>query len=406
MSFFILAKSLTRDVLVTLAKRLDVTIDVKVKGRVESIRVSFPTDKVGNKIMLPMGVAASVEDFIDLPKIIIDVSRNKRLEPFAPFLTRPEQLLFLEPLLKDSFALVAQAWDLKPSFGKTFIALYAVAWYGLETTIVVHRLDIADIWRAGIKRFGLLNTSVVMIGALKKSKNIDVLIVDEAHACCTKNGVEAIMSKHPRVLIGLSGTFYKNDVFGPYLDWFYGPRIKLEGDAKEIYDQRRTGKIIVEQIFTGIRPRPTKIWGDFLDSLARNEERNRTICDVVSQKVFEGRVIILFVKTIVHGNLIRELLEEKHVEAKCRFATDKCPESFQCLITTFSKMGTGVSDERIDCCVFAIDVVEKVLQYVYRASRNEKRDAFLIDFVDESKCLKRHAEERKNVYLEAGFEFV
>ncbi len=260
-----------------------------------------------------------------------------RAARLAPFELRPEQQMFVERLLRPPLRPSCQAWDLLPSFGKTRTALYAAAWLGLKTTILCHRVDIRKMWQTEAEQFGV-SAEVIMLGELGRSGDLsgELLIVDEAHACCTKIGVRRLALVTPLVLIGLSGTFYRSDLEAPYVGWFFGPRLRLQEDARRVFQESRTGKIYYRQIQTGQRPKTSPHWGTMLESLAVNQERNEMILQHVLREIRSGKKLILFVKSCDHGRVLRDLILAAGHMAYCRFADDELQQNFDCVVTTYS----------------------------------------------------------------------
>lgn len=401
MSFFIRSNIFDATEKQNLIKLLSRRVAVYKNGGRCLELVNWPARVVddGGLLRLPLGVAHVVHKHLTR----LQYDGGDRMARIGKFCLRREQEIFLEPLLKEPLFVAAQAWNLQPSFGKTITALYAAAWYGLDTVIVVHRRDLLKMWQCEAAKYNV-KVNVVMISQLKKMVVYDgLVIVDEAHASCCKQAVDALIKFMPRLLIGLSGTFYRSDVLAPFVNWFFGPPIELKNQALIEYSSTRSGKIYFEQVETGFVPEKTDNWGALLISLIEIPARNQMIVERVVDLLAAGKKIILFVKNCSHGRILCETLVKKGHDAYCRFAKEDLKSDFDVIVTTYSKMGTGTSDSRINCVVFAIDALQYIVQYVYRGSREKDKDCLLIDFCDDNFVLKKHAKQRRSKYLQFGF---
>jgi superfamily II DNA or RNA helicase len=318
---------------------------------------------------------------------------------------RPEQFAFLKSSLQMKYPF-SQAWNLKPSFGKTVTCLVALQMYKMNACVVVHRKDLKKQWEVERDKFvrnSNIKIDIIMMSQLEKY-NPEVLVIDEAHACITKNFVSVLAEKTPKILIGLSGTFFRYDIMDPCLSWLFGPILNLDGDAKKILDTSTTRNLYVKIVYTGISLPPDLNfkeaggWNQVLNFLMTSEKRNCLIIDCIKQNLDKN--ILVIVKFTEHGNNLKQLLAQENISSICYFANQELENvmSHEIIISTSKKIGTGISLNKLNCLILASDLVNYSFQCISRILRDGKQDAYIFDFVDSNFVLKKHFLERSQVY--------
>lgn len=354
-------------------------------------------DRAARTVLLPLGYCAA--KFPEaIPPLSFSYDKNKPL----PVTLRSEQESFLERFVTSVKSKNAMGWELEPGFGKTVLVLTLAARCGLVTIIAVHRKCLKEQWENEIARFGLPSIRVIMAAELKNPVPVELLVLDEAHLLITQGVIPNLSKWKPSFLLGLSGTFYR---YGgdPSLDWFFPERMKLEKEEVAMNSLRKTGKVYVELFKTGIVPTykttPTgKLdWNSVLQSLSENEARNNIIADKAVES--SSAYVLVLVKFIKHGEVLYNLISSKTAR-KCCLCTggSNIDESADIYISTFKKMGTGVSIEKLNTLIVAADVENYAIQYFGRVMRNGGKDAYIIDLVDEFPSLAKHSATRLLVY--------
>jgi superfamily II DNA or RNA helicase len=365
------------------------------------IQVYWPLFSDHINVHLPLGFITCNSEFIP-DSFEIKTNPDYTLNDVV---LRPEQQSFLKRVLKPNPTQhIAQAWELEPAFGKTITCVAAIAFYQVDTVIVVHRRDLKSQWITSIKS-ALKNvefeTKVVMISEIKKITKCDLLVIDEAHVCITPKSAELLAILHPKIIIGLSGTFYRHDHNNVYLEWLFGPKIGLEQDEINIMKETTSRCIEVEIIHTNIVPKVQhssngKVdWNHILVQLSRNDLRNNMIVETV--KKHSHLNILILVKFVEHGMVLHDQLES----SVTYFGKDKLTKvvcDAPIIISTAQKVGTGISLNKLNCLIFATDFVNYSIQYISRVLRDKNQDAKIIDFVDDYSILKYHAKKRRQVY--------
>lgn len=320
---------------------------------------------------------------------------------------RPEQKAFLLPNLIKSIP-SAQGWDIKPGFGKTITCLVALKIYNMVSLIVVHRIDLKKQWETEIDKLNFgLSIKVVMISNLDKH-DADVIVIDEAHACLTSKAIMVLATKTPKILIGLSGTFFRYDIRHKCLSWFFGEPLQLTSDVKQILNSSTTRQITLNIINTGIKlpesicPRQSGGWNKVLSYYMEHSGRNNIIINQVLNNI--GKQILIIVRFVRHGQMIQQLLKQENIDCFCYFSNEKIEQvsNTSIIISTNKKIGTGISLNRLNCLILATDLVNYSFQCISRILRDGHQDAFIIDLVDDHPILKNHFGQRLKVYNSLG----
>ena len=411
MSVPIQQKLLTKETKLFLYKNLQTFVPNPNKMGPKTIVVSWPLKKSGNGTFnLPLGIVCNTPELNNISPPFISPLTAFGREALSDstcgpsFVLRPEQEIFLKKVLVSKPERpFSQAWDLNPGFGKTITCIAAILFYNIDTIIVVHRACLLKQWQVELAlhtSHSKLAIKVVMLSQLSKCNVNGLLIIDEAHACMTKNGIEIFTNIEPKIMIGLSGSFFRYDANQPYLKWLYGEPITLPEDAQELVKESTTREITLRVVETNISPTVVVKngrldWNCVLTSLSENEERNLIISDLVN--FYHDKKILILVKRVEHGKLLHNLISDS---VTC-FGSDSVTQAMlesRVLISSSMKIGTGMSLNRLNCIILATDVVNYTIQYVSRILREKTQDALIIDIVDKNFTLAKHFAARKVVY--------
>ena len=72
------------------------------------------------------------------------------------------------------------------------------------------------------------------------------------------------------------------------------------------------------------------------------------------------------------------------------------------LISSFQKVGTGFSHDKLDMLILGSDTEEYFLQYLGRVFRREDCSPLVVDIVDDHPILWKHYRTRSKIYRECG----
>lgn len=385
--------------------RLDISVQLVHTYTIanKTVHVSWPVRISHGLINLP--ISWLNEKRLALPSVH-DVKCKHVLDTIV---LRPEQEIFVKQVLHAQPTIFAQAWSVRPGFGKTHVCLYVIAYYGIPCTIVVHRVGIKEMWKRTIDQVKITNVKVCMLSEFGVDDAKHMVVVDEAHACVTTKTLHKFTNIFPQILIGLSGTFYRYDEKQAHLRWLFGEPIELCAHAEQVLCETTRREIHIVPIKTNMCPelvqnRLGKLdWTHAMKSLAFNDARNKLIASLVREHSIKSNVLIL-VRFVQHGHILKELLADMNV--MLYFANDPLPTQANVIISTAKKIGTGVSLDHLNCLVFASDFERYSIQYISRVLRVKTQNATVVDLIDQHGILWRHYQSRAQVYRQLGAIFI
>ena len=100
---------------------------------------------------------------------------------------------------------------------------------------------------------------------------------------------------------------------------------------------------------------------------------------------------------------IYEILKEKG-ENVCIFKESDTTFNTDCriLVSSYQKVGTGFSFDKLDMLILGTDTEEYFLQYLGRVFRRLDVKPIVIDIVDSHPILMKHFNSRRKIYKETG----
>lgn len=314
-------------------------------------------------------------------------------------------------------------------FGKTMLGICLAHASGLKCGVLAHRGVLFDQWEESIAKFtnakvqrvdtdGVLdptadfyifNISFVhkcwskdlrkwvpkKLGIYKDT--IGVLIVDEAHIACAAEMSKALLYFNPRIAIALTATPTRKDGMDKALELYFGK-----------YDTTRiiriaTEPFLVYRLPTGIKPEFTrntfgkKDWNSVISYLVTNEARNNIIINLICK--FKEYNILVLTKRKPHCMLLSKALSELYVTNTVMVGTTKkYDKNARVLLSTYSKLGVGFDDTRLNMLIVACSVTE-VEQYAGRLRDGIDKKRIIIDLVDNDPNCKSHWSERRSWYI-------
>src|SRR3972149_1668466 len=313
-------------------------------------------------------------------------------------------------------------------YGKTYLAIRLAFQLKLKTAILAHRTILIDQWYDSIIKFtnakvqrvdtnGILDDSadfyifnITFVPKywdkevkmwrnknLGRYKDIGCLIVDEAHIACAEEMSKALLFFNPKVCIALTATPEREDGLDEVLKLYFGDYKKTQ--IVEICNN----PFIVYSFFTNIKPpivynkAGKKDWGSIVDFLAEDKDRNKMILDIVLK--FEKNTILVLTKRIKHCNLLDEMMRKKGIITSVMTGTQQTyDKASRVLISTFSKLGVGFHDKRLDMLIIASSV-KNIEQYAGRLRDGVNKKRIIIDMIDFDYNCIAHWKKRKAWYL-------
>ena len=307
-----------------------------------------------------------------------------------------------------------------PGFGKTITSLSIISELKKTTLIIVNKIVLVEQWREAIKKFldmdvffikgkncKIKPSSIYIVNAINlpkfdidflKNLGIGCVIVDECHLILTKIFSQALFQICPKYLLGLSATPYRSDGFDTLFNLYFGEN-RLN---KSLYCPHKVinidSKIPIE--FT-LAKNGNINWNSVIDSQSFSQERNELICNYIEK--YKEKNILVLCKRIKQMNLLNEMLREKNIDSVTFKESDiSFDKESKVLISSFQKVGTGFSHDKLDMLILAVDTEEYFLQYLGRVFRRKDSSPIILDIVDDNPVLWKHYRTRAKVYRQCG----
>lgn len=422
---------------------------------------------LNNRMVFPTGLLARVVAFLDRRKVAYEL-RDQRAPvagggrfDVAGRVPWPHQREAVETALKAGRGIIR----IGTGGGKTLVAAMLAGEYNVPTMIYVvgkdllhqfhremgkalgpdsvgivgdghcdiRRFTVCSVWTA-VTAFGLRThvslddedwaPEVVSVGPTHKRaiqaavENANLAIFDEAHflACET---IQAIFkaSRRCRYMFGMTGTDWRDDGADLLLEASCGERI-FNMPASRLIELGYlvTPKIALVEVPPLDEPCPNSWSAVYSRYVTHNDVRNQAIADGARRLVGMGRKVLILVRYLPHGQKLVDTLRDLPVffvnggmegearqEVRERFERGE----LRCLVAS-SVFDIGVDIPSLDALVLAGagKSTVRVLQRIGRVIRaaEGKRDAIVMDFIDNAKYLDKHSAIRIAVYeAEPGF---
>lgn len=320
-------------------------------------------------------------------------------------------------------------------FGKTLIALELARLLRQRTLIVVPKLDLLGQFVKDIERFyhtkpAIIQGDVCQVGDLtvatvqslrnriKEGKiprdAFGCVIADEAHLFVPAKQRAVIEWFSAYYRFGFTATARRSDGQGEAIGFLFGPQLI---DKK--LPRKKPSVLLVPYYgsFHGLE------YHEIIEEQTRDPERNRLLAQLIAGQCEAGRKTLVLTKRVAHYETLHEELLRRGVRGvhalsssdKTEFRKDLLarlrtePDSFDCLLGTFSLLSTGTDVPSLDTLILAGDLKSDVLaeQSVGRILRlfEGKPEPLVLDVCDRGNgILKNQAYLRKKFYLEQGWE--
>ncbi len=311
--------------------------------------------------------------------------------------------------------------------GKTVVGLRIIHEIGLSTLIVVHTKELLYQWAdkvrdvlgvepgiVGDNRWDEGEVTVAMIqtllsrGADKLQNDYAVLMFDECHRTSAADKFYQLGLSLPQVYrFGLSATPWRR-VRGEEIkiEAVVGPTI-FEVKAEDLIREKFLAKprfevITYESMMLSFSERYKELYEDLV---MNNEERNKVVVEKAVELAGKGHRVLIDVKRIEHGKILKKMLEEKGIKAEFLSSQSldrwEILEAFKngeipVLISTLLKEGVDIPE--ISAIILAgggkSDIM--TIQTIGRALRPKRgMKAVIVDVQDDDPLLFTHFIERQ-----------
>lgn len=392
---------------------------VRGKPRIISCAEDEP-DYIG----LPRGCEAEAVELLSTYGISAEVTDRRHdgtrmPNKFAGTLQDRQQVALNAILARDIGVLCAPT-----AFGKTIVAIAAVAARGRNALVLVHRRRLAEQWRERLREF--LDVPADAVGVLgpngtKASGQIDIglfqslfrngrvndivakyghVVVDECHHVSAFSFEQVMKQVHARYVLGLTATPVRQDGHHPIVHMQCGPIRQRISEKEDTRTHAFTHTVIVRETKLAIADAAEKPIYEIYDTLVEDEDRNALIVDDLLSCCHEGRLPLLLSERKRHLQILKERVEDEvdHCfvltggmgKKRTRDAVERLSalESGESavLLATGKFVGEGFDHASLDTLFLAFPVSWKgiVQQYVGRIHRRhaDKQEVRVYDYAD------------------------
>lgn len=242
-----------------------------------------------------------------------------------------------------------------PGSGKTIMGANLDCQLGLFSVVLVHREILCNQWKKTY--IDNTNAKVWIVGESNPPpscdviicmdtrwaqipeayrNNIGLLIIDEAHAFCTRSRVNCLLAFHPKYIIIETASLERDDEMHNMMYAIAGKH----GIYRELQDP-----FYVMKIMTNTQPelKQNKMggtdWAALTKDILMNERRNRIILGLVTSNLNRKILILTLLKE--HAEYLYNKLVQLRVPCDRLYGTRKSYNDATVLVGTVSKIGTG-----------------------------------------------------------------
>ena len=399
-----------------LRKNINSDLEIKIENKFGGVppRYIYPFEIEGENIILPFAYA--------ITKKIKRPVRENFLTLNIPFdgVLRPEQTEVRKEAIKQLSSSGSILLSMYCGFGKSATSMKIACDIGLKTLIIVNKIILIKQWEEGINIF-CPKASVQKITTKSKKDDCDfyiinaqnvekmgnsffsdigTVIVDEAHLIMAETLSRCLQWVHPRYLIGLTATPYRQDGLNLLLDLYFG-KYKI---IRTLFREH-----IAYKVLTGFKPIVEKAingrvnWSSVLESQANDTDRNELIIKIL--KHHTHRNFLVLTKRVAQGEyLVKRLIEEGENVTSLFGSNQEYNVTSRILVGTNSKCGTGFDHAKMDALLLACDLEQYFVQYLGRVFRTKDVKPIIFDLVDDYSLLSKHFNTRQKIYRELGGE--
>ena len=399
-----------------LRKNINSDLEIKIENKFGGVppRYIYPFEIEGENIILPFAYA--------ITKKIKRPVRENFLTLNIPFdgVLRPEQTEVRKEAIKQLSSSGSILLSMYCGFGNSAASMKIACDIGLKTLIIVNKIILIKQWEEGINIF-CPKASVQKITTKSKKDDCDfyiinaqnvekmgnsffsdigTVIVDEAHLIMAETLSRCLQWVHPRYLIGLTATPYRQDGLNLLLDLYFG-KYKI---IRTLFREH-----IAYKVLTGFKPIVEKAingrvnWSSVLESQANDTDRNELIIKIL--KHHTHRNFLVLTKRVAQGEyLVKRLIEEGENVTSLFGSNQEYNVTSRILVGTNSKCGTGFDHAKMDALLLACDLEQYFVQYLGRVFRTKDVKPIIFDLVDDYSLLSKHFNTRQKIYRELGGE--
>lgn len=325
------------------------------------------------------------------------------------------------------------------AFGKTVFAIAMIAERKVNTLILVHRKSLLDQWKKHLEDFLEINEIVINDEKKRKSKkqqssigtlysgrnsihgiidialiqscfdrnevssfveNYGMVIVDECHHVSSVSFEQVLRKMKAKYVYGLTATPIRKDGHQPIIFMQCG-KIRFTADAQSQMNNQSFSRILIPR-FTTFRniSSDNKTYTQIVETISKDEARNRLIIDDVHKAIVDGRTPIVLTNLTSHVRVLADMLlpyadnvltlvgADSTKGKRCameRLQNIPVTESLV-IVATGKYIGEGFDYPRLDTLFLVLPISWKgnIAQYAGRLHREckGKSEVRIYDYVD------------------------
>ena len=402
-------------------------------------RIISCSELTDDYLAIPRGCEDDVIDILkhyNVEYIVEDKSNHGRqLDVTFKGILREEQQTAMSCMLSHNIGTLSAT----TAFGKTVFAIAMIAERKVNTLILVHRKSLLDQWKNHLDNFLEINEVVVNDGKKRKSKkqqspigtlysgknsthgiidialiqscfdgndvssfveNYGMVIVDECHHVSSVSFEQVLRKVKAKYVYGLTATPVRKDGHQPIIFMQCG-KIRFTADAQSQMNNQSFSRILIPR-FTTFRniSSDDKTYTQIVETISKDEVRNRLIIDDVHKAIVEGRTPIVLTSLTSHVRVLADMLlpyadnvitlvgADSAKDKRCameRLQNIPITESLV-IVATGKYIGEGFDYPRLDTLFLVLPISWKgnVAQYAGRLHRDcrGKSEARIYDYVD------------------------
>ena len=402
-------------------------------------RIISCSELTDDYLAIPRGFEDDVIDILkhyNVEYLVEDKSNHGRqLDVTFKGILREEQQTAMSCMLSHNIGTLSAT----TAFGKTVFAIAMIAKRKVNTLILVHRKSLLDQWKIHLENFLEINEVVVNDGKKRKSKkqqspigtlysgknsihgiidialiqscfdgnevspyveNYGMVIVDECHHVSSVSFEQVLRKVKAKYVYGLTATPIRKDGHQPIIFMQCG-KIRFTADAQSQMNNQSFSRILIPR-FTTFRniSSDDKIYTRVVETISKDEVRNRLIIDDVHKAIVEGRTPIVLTSLTSHVRVLADMLLPYSDNVITLVGADSAKEKRRAMerlqniplteslviVATGKYIGEGFDYPRLDTLFLVLPISWKgnIAQYAGRLHRdcNGKSETRIYDYVD------------------------
>ena len=402
-------------------------------------RIISCSELTDDYLAIPRGFEDDVIDILkhyNVEYLVEDKSNHGRqLDVTFKGILREEQQTAMSCMLSHNIGTLSAT----TAFGKTVFAIAMIAKRKVNTLILVHRKSLLDQWKTHLENFLEINEVVVNEGKKRKSKkqqspigtlysgknsihgiidialiqscfdgnevspfveNYGMVIVDECHHVSSVSFEHVLRKVKAKYVYGLTATPIRKDGHQPIIFMQCG-KIRFTADAQSQMNNQSFSRILIPR-FTTFRniSSDDKTYTQIVETISKDEVRNRLIIDDVHKAIVEGRTPIVLTSLTSHVRVLADMLLPYSDNVITLVGADSAKEKRYAMerlqnipvteslviVATGKYIGEGFDYPRLDTLFLVLPISWKgnIAQYAGRLHRdcNGKSETRIYDYVD------------------------